>query len=210
MEKLYDKLKNTIYNATANVIDVYGILYREYIADQENPCEALQIILEETIKVKFDCEGTPETVAADTVDEVRDVYFGMLQETARVLAHMDLDVSSFYQKLYKHVFESDIFPKDEDSRVALLYLLGEEVPGMPYYPIVDLIKINGDKFKEIVERLTPQIYETRYMLGHEFSKKTERASQIYRIMNQVDSVEEKVVYLAVLFTILTENGKKSS
>lgn len=206
MKEKCKKINDIIDHASGNVYDIYYELYKECIYKQDNPDERLHDILVKVQKRQFDEDEYSELICQDKVLEMHEMYFGLLREYVRMLARQDMGVKEFYQELYEKIFESDLFPKDMASQAILLFFLGEKILELPYHQVKDLIKMSREDYKKTVLKLRPQIDEAIYMFNRHFQTRSEESSQIYRILSEIETREEKVVFLSVVLNLLKRNA----
>lgn len=206
MKEKCEKINDIIDHASGNVYDIYYELYKECIYKQDNPDECLHDILVKVQKKHFDEDEYSELICQDKVLEMHEMYFGLLQGYVRMLVRQDKSVKEFYRELYEKIFESDLFPKDMESQAILLFFLGEKIIELPYHQVKDLIKMSKEDYKDTVLKLQPKIDEAVDMFNRHFQTRSEEASQIYRILSEIETREEKVVFLSVVFNLLKRNA----
>lgn len=209
MEKVILKAQKIMENATGNVYDIYFVLFKECILDQEYPEQILHKILEEAQEHEFSDDETPEKVDKEKIKTTRNTYLRLLQEYVLVLTRENMEVAEFYRKLYNGVFKSGIFPEDEETQSILLCLLAEAIVEIPYYQANNMLSMTGAEYKNAVLRLRPQIQKVIYMLNRHFRSRTEEASQIYEVISRMDNREDKIILLSVLIYIIQKNASLS-
>jgi hypothetical protein len=202
---LLKKIDNICERATGNIYDIYYVLYTECILNQDNPSFMLQNILIKTQRQEFNEDGQSEFFKEFDVEEIRASYFDLLQQYVFVIIRENLEESAFYKKLYEGVFKSGIFPQELDIQVILLYFLGEEIRGIPYFQPVNLLEMTGEDYKKAIQCLEPQIERMIDILNRRFKSRTEEASQIYEVISTVENREDKIVLLSVLINIVQRN-----
>lgn len=208
MEKMYNKIQVILDEATANIFDIYYILYTECICGQDNPEILLGYILNKVQGRQFEDSGEPINMEYDLIEETKFLYTDLLRECVISLVRKNLSEAEFYENLYKIVFQSAIFPEDKKSQSVLLYLLSEKVPGIPYFQAVNLLQMTAEEYKGIVKRLDPEINRALDVLNRRYKSRTEEASQIYEIFSSIEKREEKIVFLSVYTNIIQESFKE--
>lgn len=208
MEKLEKKIETIFEEATADVYDVYYTLFTECLKGQENTGALLEKICREAITREFEEHKNGLKIEEKDIKETKRYYYRLLKESVNTLIRQNLDVKEFYEKLYEAVFQSCIFPKDEKIQSILLCFLAEEVSGLPYFQAKNLLEMTTEEYKEVVDRLTPQINQAIDVLNRHFKSRTEEASQIYEILSQIEDREEKIVFLSVYTNIIQNNSQK--
>mgnify|MGYP001173966527 FL=1 len=201
-------IRNILNNTTGNIVDVYITLYKECILEQSDAYRALQFIIECADKYEFQDDEAPVLTSKEKINQTGHYYYRLVYDLIIAFAKENPSPEVFYKKIYSYVFDSDIFPKDEETQGILLYILGERIGVLPYYQAKNLIEMSNQEYKESIERIEPMIRKAIYMLNRDFSSRTEEASQIFEIMSNLESKEDKIVFLAVIIDLLKKHGKK--
>lgn len=199
-----EKLLNIIKEAQGNSLDIYYVLFQEYLKDDENPSELLRLIMEFPNEIGED-DGASEKISQQVENEVIQQYKSYLFDTVKLLMKSNDTAKEFYEKLWYTVFSSPTSPKDSEQCAVILKFLSEEIPMLPYYQAVDEILMENDEFSKRVRNLSPRIQEAMHMLNRHFPQKTVESSQILRLSENL-SKEDACVYWALVMNIIKKSA----
>lgn len=209
MDKIEQKMMDIMKNSSGNIYDVFLILYKECIKKQNNPEEMFQWVLKESQKYDFVDDDCPANMDMETVERIRENYYELLLQCVISFTKENLEESEFYKKVYKYVFESGLFPRDEETQAVLLSFLAKRMVEIPYYQVRNALSMSGEEYRSVAKCLRPQIERTIYMLNRGFRNRAEEASQIYDIFSEIDKREEQIVFLAILINIVQRHATQS-
>lgn len=204
-----NRIQKILSNTTGNIVDVYITLYRQCISGQSEPHKSFQFILECAGNYDFQEDDAPILTTKIEISKTGHYYYRLLCELVFALAKENLSPEAFYEKLYSYVFDSDVFPTDDEIRGILLYFLAEKIEGIPYYQAINLVEMTNQEYKDVLERIDSSIEKAIYMLNRGFASKTEEASQIFQIMSGIDDEKDKIVFLAAVIGLL-KKGKNGT
>lgn len=186
--------------AHGNALDIYSVLYQKCIENRRSAPQILQEIMEYSEEVGVNDDAS-KIVSKEQEEKYTKMYRELLWDETETLAKRNLSKEEFYQELWVSIFESDTAPDNEQKGAVCLKILNEEVPFVPYYQAVGVIRMESDEYEKRVRALTPNIQESIHMFNRRFEQKTEATSQFCRIIRALDE-KDAAVYLATLLSIL--------
>lgn len=199
-----DKLLNLMQEAKGNSLDIYYVIYEEFLKNDESPSELLRDLLEFASHIGED-DGASEKVSDKVVRETTQNYENFLMETVALLAGFNDPVDEFYKKLWDSVFQSSTSPKKNDQCAVILKVLREDSPLLPYYQAIGLLPMEDSEFSERVKHLKPRIIEAIHMLNRHFPQGTEETSQLCRLAQDLSS-EDACVYWTTIFDVVKKSA----
>lgn len=202
MKNIIDQIKNSC----DNIYDVYFLLYKECIFEEENPSMKLKEIITEMQKQEFVHTKNSLYIDVNYIEEIQDKYYELLKMCVDTLINENVEENEFYKKLYETVFTTGIFTQEEKAQAVYLYLLSEQIPGLPYFQVFNLLKMSDQEYHDTIQRIKPKLERVFDVLNRKFKSRTEEASQIYEIMSEIQSREEKIVFLSVYTNIIHKNA----
>lgn len=204
-----EKVDEILENARGNPLDIYAVLYREYLLSSEKPSAVLQHILQFCAHpVGSEDDDSPELMSNEQEWKIKRNYYRLAREIVWVLARENLPVEEFYEKLYVQIFSSELFPDDESIKIVLLKLLAEELSILPYFQASNLLPMTNENYQAALERVNGQVIQALHMLNRNFDSRTEEASQLCRLAAELPDKEDQTVYWAVLVSILKDGAKQ--
>lgn len=209
MSQEIEKVQEIMKTAQGNSLDVYYSLLTDYLLKSDDP-ESLFAVILSTPRMPFSEDPGPSNFIGEAIrEEVIEKYAQLLNDTVERQAEDNPNQDDFYKNLYYIVFRSKVFPDDIHTQTVLLYLLSEETVLIPYYQAVNLLIMENDEFHDNIRRLFPQFQQAAHMLNRRFKSRTEEASQLWEISQQLKSEQEQIVYWAVLISMIRTSVIKS-
>ncbi len=202
------RIQKFLSETKGNTLDALYILYDEYLKTAENPGQALRAVLEFPEEIGND-DGASEKVSIDLAAETKQKYAQHIKTTVSVLAEANNPVDVFYRNLWEMVFTAPTAPQDSAQAAVLLMILCEDIAEIPYYPTVDMVSMENEEFRNRVEALMPLIREAFQMMNRRFSQRTEYASQIYRLLQDL-SREDACVLLSIVFNTVENRAARKA
>lgn len=119
-----------------------------------------------------------------------------------------LKEEDFYKKLYEKICDASLLP-DEMAQTA--YLAGIKLdPRIPYYYLDDGCTMSDEEYISIQKEILPYLSRAYYVLSYPFRQKTQVASHLMDIAEEISNKDEKTVYWANIIAILRKMQLASS
>lgn len=207
MKKTEDKLTKLLATAKGNSTDIYFTAYEEYIKNSEKPWHELKTVIEYAYDI-----GTDDTHSKRINDEkINDIVKRHGQFLSVLVHHFiveNLEIEDFYKKIYNMVFVSDAFPKEDEVHVVLLQLLARNIPGLPYFPLHDVMKMDDNEFREASKMMLPQLRKGMSVLNRGLETNTEVVSQLWPISQELQSDRERIIFFSAIVGLAYGNQVK--
>lgn len=111
-----------------------------------------------------------------------------------------LEEEAFYKKLYEKICDASLLP-DETAQTA--YLAGLKLdPRIPYYRLDDGCTMSDEEYVSIQEKILPYLSRAYYVLSYPFRQKTQVASHLMDIADEISDRGERTVYWANIIAAL--------
>lgn len=136
-------------------------------------------------------------------------YFRLLNEIVKVLARENATESTFYNRLYQKVFESDLFSQNSLERGMILFLLARRTKLLPYYQAQNTIEMSEGEADAVFDRIVDRVENAMFMLNERFSSSIEEAAELVAISNKLENDTEKTVYWATIISRLRDEENSS-
>lgn len=197
------RLVEFIHKAEGHAIDIFYDIYIEFLKDASAPQTLLPVIFEYEEKIGTDdveCTKVPPEIRAEVEAKLPE-----FKNIVRQIAECNDTPDVFYSKLWNEIFVSSMLLSGSEQYAVVLKMLNEKISLLPYYQAINLRSMEDEEYKKAVDRIRPQIIETIHMLNRHFEQKTERASQMCRIVNSL-SQEDACVYWAAIINLVEKTG----
>ena len=183
------KYKQNIWNFCANYFELY-------LKDDYAPGERLKnfaLLLEwhgksdETFEIdeilkKEDCQKTTNTI----LEFVNKIIDNLVTE--------NLEEEDFYKRLLEKILDDVLFSTQLEKVCSIVIMILN--PKIPYFKLGQATKMENDKYKEISDSISNEIAKAYFALQYGYTQKTELASQLYNIVKEQKSEEERIVLIA--------------
>jgi len=142
---------------------------------------------------------SPVSLHSVTMDELS---FAALRFKNLITGAIDLhfdeeyEPEEFYAKLWE-TLESLLAPCTESERGVCLQLVVRD-SRMPYQKVLRGIHMEEEEYQKIAEAIMPQLQKMAYVLYLPTTQKTESASRILWILEELKNEKEKAVFLSSL------------
>ena len=135
--------------------------------------------------------------------DIKDVSDERLNELLRLsntliskLVERRVSEDDFYLELSNRLWDDVVLPTHEDRTAFLIFLWIDS--RIPYYQIGHGIMINEDEFKTIINKIALEINKGSFIINANIPYKTQRASLLMEIANQLANDNERIVFWGVL------------
>lgn len=105
----------------------------------------------------------------------------------------------FYNKLFNKLSELCRGKTEKEKGLCLYNVVWDK--RIPYFEVKAGIILPDEEFKDIVDSLTPQIRKMVFILNSSHSQRTEEASQLLDVIDELKTSKKKAVLLAQLLKI---------
>lgn len=202
---IWKKIVDFLENFSGEDIDKCAMIY-EQIKKAEDESDMFQMFLEydpknssneKEIEMRFTA-----TQIQKLVKSCKELVSGMVDK----LISQDLDEKDFYNKLWESVKQNELL-NDNDERICALYLIWKE-PRIPYFKLERGLKMANEEFTKSTERLSMEINKAMYILNSNFEQRTERASLLIDLLDNIDCKEDKSVVMVQILSALEKRVLK--
>lgn len=100
----------------------------------------------------------------------------------------------FYSRLWEFISGDSLFPSELEKICSIVALVLE--PRIPYYELGQALQMDNDKYQEVSDSIDTEISRALFVLRCGYSQNTQVASQLYKIMKEIDDEEKRIVLLA--------------
>lgn len=183
--------------------ELYNLLYK-VVCESEKLSEDFQYICENLIKDKTDkTVAISQEISTYEYDKIvtmcEDLIEGILNSVIKTAIYGLIEENAFYEVLcrkYRAAFEND-----KELAVALEFALKDD--RIPFVYLGKPLSMDQEEYKERIDRNRDSIQKIHYALNTDYSQKTEGASVILNILQNVADYKDRVVVLSQLITVLT-------
>lgn len=179
---------------------VYGLIGR-----QEKPGLALRRFLEmaDSLPVLKEASEEEDDIAWEIMlfeHKCGTLVEGMLDN----LMSDGMEEDDFYCALWNEIQESRYF-KLEKEKIYAIYEIWTD-GRIPYYKLPEGIQMDNEVFGAIIARNLDQIKKIVFILNAKYAQRTERSSLLIRILDSLETEEDKAVILAQILAVIDKRA----
>ena len=203
-----NKINTILASAPGNKYDIYYTLCNEYMLNAAEPDKILAQILSYAEKIGASDDSEPTNITSEEIKNVESKYIALINEIVEVMVQENMELDSFYKRLYESIFLSNILQQNNKTRAVFLKILSENVRFLPYYQAENLLIMANDEYREHFQGLKPYILKAMHMLNRNFDSLTEIASQIYQIEKSVPNDTDQIVFLSAILGMIMHRNQE--
>lgn len=148
----------------------------------------------------------PETFLSE---EVKSRITGDVKSLcARILENLikeNVPEEDFYKKLWEKLCDNTLL-SDNAAKTAFLTCLFLDAR-LPYFHLEEGLSMDNDTFQATFDNIQPQLRKAYFILAAPFKQKTQRASLLLELADELDG-DEKVVFWAIVISYLIGNRSR--
>lgn len=191
-----------------NYSDICAKYYFDFLKNETDISVAAEKL---SYLLKWDYSSTKE----NTIDVLysQEEYTTALKKSSEIIEKIvdnminnNIDEIVFYETLWKTISEKVLFPTDIDCIGAIIFLFA--YPKIPYFQLEEGLKMEDEAFQLKSIEMVRQIQKAIYILNRGYEQKTEVASQLIKIILELDDFDKQTVFLANIFGLLEISKNK--
>lgn len=194
------ELQQLLQGAKGEKIDIAASVY-DIIKKAERPAEQLRFFLESADEIESSGENEVEKrFTASEVQKLKNDCEQLISGALSKMINSSLEEDAFYQGLWENVIDNNPMLSTENEKIYALYQIWRD-GRIPYFKLEQGLKMSNERFKEISMENRGLLKKAIFVMNREFEQKTERSSNIVRILDMCKNEEEKAVILAQVLDI---------
>lgn len=202
------KVANT-YNAT--IWDTCKEIWRSILAQEQGAQE--QYFFTFLHEVSLDDVGATDWkqyFSKEAVSLIRNDITQLGNRIVENLVQQRLPEEMFYKSLWDKICDNTLLP-DQAAQTAFLACLWTD-PRIPYYQVEEGCTMDNDEFDRITEKIWPILKKVYFILSIQLAQKTQRASLLMKLADEIDDEKERTVFWAYVIAVLrgSSHQEKSS
>lgn len=178
--------------------DICAEIFCRFLKEEpSNAAQNFQLLLE--LWPEVDTDQTVEVGKYFSEEEYKETFQSIqpiIGKLVNNLVEENAPADQFYARLWESISNKVLFPSELECICAILYVLAS--PLTPYYQMEEPIQIDDEKFNAIGEIIKPQVQKAFFALNRKYRKRTEVSSQLIFILENLDNVEQRIVFMAKL------------
>lgn len=205
-EDIKQEIDKIVQQAAGNRLNIAYRIYNVIASAYGYEGEALEYFYESSEEVKFG-EQNPDEEVFDTGEQYQlaKSYGKMIDGALEALIRQNLPRREFYEKLWDYIAQDTILADKKEKAFALYYIWIDV--RIPYFELDQGLKMPNDVYRELVIKLKPLIKKARFILYAPTDQKTERASRILKLLDELQDDKEKAVLMALVLGMIEKRSE---
>lgn len=202
LENAYEQ---AVKKANKNIFDFLSDIY--FFLKKENDCQLLRRFAEEYYdKFNDDKKTEPSILSREVLGVYLKKYRTLVDGYIDYLISEDLQEDLFYQHLWDFIHNTTFFHNENESMIAFILIFWN--PLIPYFYFPVGVRMENEEFRECLKKLDQQQHKLYFILQRNYLQKTERASVLLSVLDEVADVKRRSVLLARLLDWVVEDKKQ--
>lgn len=200
------EIDKIVQQAAGNRLNIAYRIYNVIASASGYEGEALEYFYESSEEVKFGEQNPAEEVFdAGEQYQLAKSYGKMIDGALEALIRQNLPCKEFYEKLWDYIAHDTILTGKKEKVFALYYIWIDV--RIPYFELDQGLKMSNDVYRELVIKLKPLIKKARFILYAPTDQKTERASRILKLLDELQDDKEKAVLMALVLGMIEKRSE---
>lgn len=205
LSEIKENIAGILQKVSGDKADIAYLVYSRIIDAPGFEAEALQYFYEYAEDVRTAKKEPAEKVysAADKY-QLSSAYGKMIDGALEALLRRNLSCPEFYAELWDFIQNNTIL-SEKEQKAFILYYTWIDVR-LPYFELPPGIKMDNDVYRDMLKNLKPMIRKARFILFTPMDQKTERASRIIQVLDEIEDENEKAVLMAQILGMIDRSG----
>lgn len=200
------ELSELLDKAKGEKIDICAKIYN-LVCEVENKAGFIKFFLEYDSKDSSEEYEVEMRFTASEKQKLVASCKGLVSGILDKLFLQNYTEDEFYEYLWASIDNKASFSTNEE-KICALYLLWVNIR-IPYYRLNDGLKMSNEDYAKYVKDLTPKIKKAFYIANSKFEQRTEGASLLIELIDELPGIEEKSIVLSQILNMIERRTIKS-
>ena len=195
LSEIKANIANILSNPAEDRVNTAYKIYEEIIKESQYSAEALRYFYEYPDDEEFSNKEQENLIfTAEDKRQFTGLYGKMIDGALETLLRKNLPCSEFYKELWDFIEHNTILTEKKQKAFAVYYTWIDI--RLPYFELPEGIKMDNEIYQEKLEEMEPLLKKMRFILYTPMEQKTERASRIMQVLDEMKDEEDKAVMMA--------------
>lgn len=200
-DEIKKRINDILQNYSGAKVNIAYCIYEEIASQSGHESDVLEYFYECAEDAKS--EGRTPIKEIFTAEEKFHFvlsYGKLIDGALEALLQKNCSCTEFYSELWDFIEHNTILTEKKQKAFALYYIWIDA--RIPYYQLDAGLRMDNTAYKEMIEKLKPMIKKARFILYTPTAQRTERASRLLKLLDEVKSEEEKAVLMAQILAMI--------
>lgn len=197
MKQSFDQLFALVEDNASSVWECCSVVWEYIEAQPADDREAIFYFFLNDIDLSDFEISNPPSIDFEEKSEFRDIR-EIEQRIIKALVSENNTEEAFYHKLWEKINDPYLFEtaKEQAAFLCVLWLDSR----IPYFQLEEGSRMDNDEYQAISQKLKPLLKKANYILNTTIEQKTQRASLLMAIADNIVDEREKTVFWAKIIS----------
>lgn len=193
-------IMNILKTSSGERIDIAYAIYNQIMLADSDRIECFIYFLENSENVESSDEKHIERVFSEEEKyQYANDYGKIIDGTLEALLKKNYVKEKFYSELWKFIEENPLLDTEKIKAFTLFYIWIDA--RIPYYELDEGIKMSNDEYANIRQNMIEDIKKARFIIYSPSKQKTETASRLVKMLDDIKDDKGKAVFMAQIMTL---------
>lgn len=202
---LEDVYEQAVKKSNNNIFDFLAEIYT-YLKNENESRRLRQFVEDYFDRFHADKKTEPSFLPKEMLGAQLKRYQTLIDGFIDYLVSEQLQEDVFYQQLWDFTQNKTFFHNDQESRIAFILIFRN--PLIPYFYLPVGMQMGNEEFRDCLKKLERQQDKMYFILQRNYLQKTERASVLLSVLDELIDEKERTVLFARLLDWVEEDGKQ--
>ena len=200
IKKIQQNILNILETSSGNRADIAYAIYEQIIVDDDKKIESFIFFLENSEDIESSDEKHIQRIFSEEekYQYIRD-YGKIIDGTLEALLKKNYSKEKFYIELWKFIEDNPLLDNKKLKAFALYYIWIDI--RIPYYELEEGVKMSNEVYSNIRQKMMNEIKKARFIINCPTEQKTERASRLIKMLEEMAGEKEKAVFMAQILKL---------
>lgn len=199
-ESIQQDIVNILKTSSGERVDIAYAVYNRIMLADSNKSEVFKFFIEISEDIESSDENHIERIFSEEEKYQYSRDYGKIIDGAlEALLKKNYAKRKFYDELWKFIEENPLLDSEKLRAFALYYIWIDF--RVPYYELEEGIKMSNDEYSELLGGMMNEIRKARFILRIPTEQKTERASRLVKMLDEIKEERKKAVFMAQILKL---------
>lgn len=205
LENTTKKIEDILKKASGEKLDIACKIYREISVCAGHESEALEFLCSYSENEESSGEWiVDEEITEEEKHQYVSSYGKMIDGSLEALLRENLPVKEFYSKLWEMIQNNTILESEKKKAFALYYIWIDA--RIPYFELEEGLEMSNKEYREYIKTHEEVLKKARFILLTPTDQKTQRASRLVKLLDELSDEKEKAVLMAQILEMRAKSS----
>ena len=199
-EQACDQILGLIGTAKGQWPDIAYYVYKVIVTVPGREPDLVKFVFETFEQIESSEEDLVDKIfTEEEIDDYENIYGKNIDGMLEALLKKGFSHEEFYQKLWKGIQENPILQGEKEKAFAFFYVWIDVK--MPYFELEPGLAMSNNEYINIKKEIAEEIKRVRFVLNVPTKQRTEQASRLVKMLEQLQDERQKAVLMAQILNL---------